>query len=73
MHSRSIGEHAEHLNVVLGIMKENQLVANKKKCSFALKQIEYLGHFVFGKGVSADPSKIMAMEQWPALRNTKEH
>lgn len=54
------------------MLKKNQLVTNKKKCSFALKQIEYLGHIVSGEGVSADPSKLVAMEQWPIPRNLKE-
>lgn len=56
---------------VLALLEKHQLVANKK-CNFALRQIEYLGHIVSGEGVSADPSKISAMERWPVPRNLKE-
>lgn len=69
IYNRSIEEHASHLRSILSVLKDNQLVANKKKCNFVLKQIEYLGHIVSGQGVSTDPSKLAAMEQWPIPRN----
>lgn len=61
IYSRSIEDHASHLHSVLSVLKDNQLVANKK-CNFALKQIEYLGHIVSGERVSTEPSKLVAME-----------
>lgn len=56
----------------MAILQENKLVANQKKCQFGLKQIEYLGHIVYGKGVSTNLAKVAAMEQWPIPRNLKE-
>lgn len=35
-----------HLETLLPTLQENQLYAKYSKCSFGLKQIEYLGHIV---------------------------
>ena len=47
--------HKDHLRVVLNILRENHLVANKKKCQFGKPQIEYIDHLISAQGVSADP------------------
>ena len=36
------------------------------------KEVEFLGHIVSGAGVSTDPNKIKAKEEWPVPRNVKE-
>ncbi|MCI12082.1 enzymatic polyprotein, partial [Trifolium medium] len=47
------------------------LFANKKKCSFGQEEIEYLGHLISGRGVSADPKKIEDMLKWPYPKEIK--
>lgn len=42
------------------------------KCRFAQQSISYLGHIVSSHGVSTDPSKIDAVQQWPTPQNIKE-
>lgn len=42
------------------------------KCRFAQQSISYLGHVVSYHGVSIDPSKIDAVQQWPTPQNIKE-
>ncbi|GAU48626.1 hypothetical protein TSUD_405850 [Trifolium subterraneum] len=42
-----------------------------KKCSFGQKEVEYLGHLISGKGVSADPKKIEDMNKWPYPKELK--
>ena len=64
--------HMEHLRIVLGILEREQLYANKKKCSFAQTQIDYLGRIVSAASVVADPSKVEAMLQWPTPRSLRE-
>nr|GEW21680.1 reverse transcriptase domain-containing protein [Tanacetum cinerariifolium] len=56
----SVEEHEVHLRTVLQILREQKLYANRKKCSFAQEQIEYLGHVVTRDGVEADPSNKIA-------------
>jgi hypothetical protein len=42
------------------------------KCSFAQRQIEYLGHVISKQGVAIDPRKIAAIEEWPTPTTVKE-
>lgn len=42
------------------------------KCAFAQQEISYLGHVISSKGVYTDPSKIVAVQNWPTPVNVKE-
>lgn len=35
------------------------------KCNFVVHSVEYLGHIISKDGVSKDPSKIRAIQEWP--------
>ncbi|XP_062108727.1 uncharacterized protein LOC133819478 [Humulus lupulus] len=72
VYSSSMAEHTHHLSLVLERLQQHTLYANQKKCLFAQKQVEYLGHVISGHGVAADPSKLAAMEDWPTPRTIKE-
>ena len=41
------------------------------KCSFAHKQIDYLGHIVSSDGVQPIPEKVQAIQRWPQPRTTR--
>ena len=71
IYSKSEEEHKLHLREILQVLRRNQLYANKKKCSFAQKEVEYLGHLISDKGVSADPKKIEDMLKWPHPKELK--
>lgn len=58
--------------MVIQILVNNQLFANKKKCSFGQKEIEYLGHIISAKGVVADETKVVAMRDWLHPTSLKE-
>ena len=48
------------------------MYAKANKCMFAVNKIEYLGHFITGKGVETDPKKIEAMLNSPVPKSIKE-
>lgn len=58
------GTLEEHLKQVLQTLRENELYAKMSKCCFVTQQLNYLGHVISDKGVSTDPEKTKAMEQW---------
>ena len=58
VYSKSEEEHAEHLRVVLGVLREKQLFAKLSKCEFWLEEVSFLGHVISRGGVAVDPSKI---------------
>ena len=65
IYSNTLEEHAEHLQLVLQTLRENQLYLKLSKCSFAQPKLEYLGHIISSEGVSTDPSKVQAMLHRP--------
>ncbi|KAL0551289.1 hypothetical protein IC582_010375 [Cucumis melo] len=72
IYSRSLEEHLQHLELVLEVLRENELYANMKKCEFAKTKVEYLGHIISGKGVEVDPEKIRSIKEWPVPTNVRE-
>ena len=61
IYSKTAEEHEEHLRLVLGILKENQLYAKLDKCEFWLEEVQFLGHVINKDGVVVDPSKVEAV------------
>ena len=57
--------HVEHLQRVLQTMRDNALYAKLSKCYFGIPKVEYLGHYISGKGVETDAKKLVAIQQWP--------
>jgi hypothetical protein len=53
-------------------LRSNFLFARISKCFFAVKRVEYLGHFITGEGVSTDPNKIDAMINWSLPQTIKQ-
>ncbi|XP_058773158.1 uncharacterized mitochondrial protein AtMg00860-like [Vicia villosa] len=64
IYSKSEEEHAEHLRIVLHVLKEKKLYAKMSKCEFWLKEISFLGHVISGSGIAVDPSKVDVVLQW---------
>ena len=72
IYSRMEEEYEEHLKIALQVLRENQLYVELRKCSFYHQQIQYLSHIISKEGITVDPSKIEAIQEWPTLRNVKE-
>ena len=72
IYSKSQEEHAEHLRIVLQILKERKLYAKLSKCEFWLPEVSFLRHVILGNGIVVDPSKVEAVLQWEALRSVTE-
>lgn len=72
VYNSSLEEHAKHLQLALSILEQHQLYANKKKCVFGQKSVEYLGHVISEKGVATDSAKTEAMRLWPTPKNVKQ-
>ena len=64
VYSHTREAHWEHLKKVFEILKANQLVVKKEKCSLAKKEVRFLGHIICVGGVKADLEKIEAMKTW---------
>ncbi|GJS75414.1 putative reverse transcriptase domain-containing protein [Tanacetum coccineum] len=66
IYSKSKEEHEEHLKIILGLLKKEQLYAKFSKCDFWLDSVKFLGHVIDSKCIHIDPSKIEAIKNWAA-------
>ena len=62
-----IGDHMNHLRVVLQVLKENQLFAKYRICEFLLRSMTFLGHIILSERVVVYPRKMEAVKNWPKL------
>jgi len=58
IYSKDREEHADHLRMVLQILKEHQLYGKLKKCEFWLKKVVFVGHVITKEGVKVNPQKV---------------
>lgn len=72
VYSKSWEQHILDLREVLSLMRLHSLKAKQSKCSFGGDKVEYLGHIINGEGVSTDPQKIQAIQDWPVPSSVKQ-
>lgn len=70
--SKSPEEHRDHLRQALEILRKNQLYAKLSKCSFGQSSVSFLGHTLSAAGLSADPSKVSAVRDWPVPQDVPQ-
>jgi hypothetical protein len=69
VYSKSKEEHEHHLRMVLQVIREHQLYAKLRKCSFYQNKIHYLGHIISENGIAVDLGKIESIKGWKAPKN----
>ena len=72
IYSKSLQNHLLHLDCTFQLLQRHNLLAKRSKCYFAQTSVEYLGHFISAQGVSTDPKKIEAVQQWPVPTNVSQ-
>ena len=72
VHSVTIDQHFDHLEVVFNRLKEANLKINKAKCTWFSTSIKVLGHIVSAQGVQMDVEKIEAVKNYQYSRNVKQ-
>ena len=70
--SKTLDEHLLHIHSVLERLREEKLLINLKKCSFAIKKLVYLGFVVSPEGLKMDPEKVKAILEWPTPWSSTE-
>ena len=72
IYSKNEQEHKEHLNIILQVLREQELYTKFSKCDFFKYKIQYLGHVVSKDGISVDPNKIKAITEWSVPNNVTD-
>jgi hypothetical protein len=65
IYSKSVEEHAEHLEQILKCLQKHNFKAKLSKCEFSQAQLQFLGHVINAEGSSMDPAKVKVVRDWP--------
>nr|GEV48948.1 putative reverse transcriptase domain-containing protein [Tanacetum cinerariifolium] len=57
-------EHANHLRIILELLRKEKLYAKFSKCDFWINIVQFLGHVIDSQGIHVDPTKIEAIKNW---------
>nr|GEU83866.1 putative reverse transcriptase domain-containing protein [Tanacetum cinerariifolium] len=55
-------EHANHLRIILVLLRNKKLYAKFSKCKFWIHIVQFLGHIIDSQGLHVDPAKIEAIK-----------
>src|ERR1044071_7122176 len=72
IYSKSKEEHEQHLQLILQLLRNEQLYAKFSKCDFWIREVQFLGHVVNEAGIHVDPAKIDAIKKWEAPKTPIE-
>jgi hypothetical protein len=59
------------LKKVLKRLEEHDLFAKPEKCTFGVKEVEFLGMIVSREGIKMDDSKVKAIREWPTPKTVR--
>jgi len=68
----SLEDHNKRLKEVLQRLRRYNLRLQPNKCEFLRKEVMYLGHIISEKGISSDPSKLEAIQNFPVPKKIKD-
>ncbi|GJS61696.1 putative reverse transcriptase domain-containing protein [Tanacetum coccineum] len=64
IYSKNKQEHAEHLKLILELLKKEQLYAKFSKCEFWIPKVQFISHVIDSQGIHVDPAKIESVKDW---------
>nr|GEX79803.1 putative reverse transcriptase domain-containing protein [Tanacetum cinerariifolium] len=64
VYSRNKEEHANHLRIILELLKKEELYAKFSKCDFWISIVQFLRQLIDSQGLHVDPAKIEAVKNW---------
>ena len=70
--SQSKVEHLRHLRLVLGILQQEKILINLKKCSLMKTKLVFLGFVISQEGMKMDLEKVNETMEWTCTRSIYE-
>ncbi|GJV74998.1 putative reverse transcriptase domain-containing protein [Tanacetum coccineum] len=64
IYSRNEEEHANHLRIILELLKKEKLYAKFFKYDFWIRIVQFLRHLIDSQGLHVDPAKIKRVQNW---------
>ena len=70
--SRTFSQHIIHLQNAFDTLTSVNLKLNAAKCTFGLREINYLGMTISERGIAINPAKTDIVRNYPVPRNVKQ-
>ncbi|XP_063054507.1 uncharacterized protein LOC134448779 [Engraulis encrasicolus] len=70
--SPDFSTHLRHLEGVFQAMERYGLKLRPEKCQLLRQEVKFLGHRVSHQGVSPDPDKVSAVQEWQTPRTVRQ-
>nr|GEX31726.1 putative reverse transcriptase domain-containing protein [Tanacetum cinerariifolium] len=64
IYSHNKKEHANHLRIILELLRKEKLYAKFSKCDFWISIMQFLRHVIDSQGIHVDPAKIEVVKNW---------
>ena len=61
-----------YIRQVLVQLRKYRLIAKLLKCKFFRQEVNFLGYYVSVVGVSIDPSRVEAIQEWPIPKSFRD-
>jgi reverse transcriptase-like protein/integrase-like protein/chromodomain-containing protein len=72
IYSDDLETHWKHVRRILQRLKEKEINLKIKKCEFAVKETEYLGHVINGESTKMQEEKLKSILEWPTPEKGKD-
>ncbi|GBG69721.1 hypothetical protein CBR_g4553 [Chara braunii] len=69
---QSVEEHAQHLDLVSGLLRQRKFKIKEEKCEFGRTKIFYMGHEASADGVRPEDVKVASIRDWPRPQSVTE-
>jgi len=64
IYSSTFEEHQKHIRLVFDRLRKANLQIRLSKCTFAQRELVYLGHVISGNGIKTNPEKVTAVSNF---------
>nr|GEU52039.1 putative reverse transcriptase domain-containing protein [Tanacetum cinerariifolium] len=64
IYSRNKKERANHLRIILELLRKEKLYSKFSKCDFWINVVQFLRYIIDNQGLHVDPAKIKAVKNW---------
>ena len=72
VYSDSVEEHLDHLTQIFGRLRRSGLKLHPQKCCLGFSEVAYLGHTISAHGISPNPEKVRAVQEFQVPSNVKK-
>ncbi|KAG8819677.1 hypothetical protein FRC17_010364 [Serendipita sp. 399] len=70
--SNDPAEHEAAVREVLKRLRKHGLFVKAEKCTFASREVEFLGFICTDEGVKMDDAKVKTIKEWPTPKNVRD-